>query len=214
MLGLGLPTVAELMERFLTWLGRYRSDRTQEERRRHLQRFCDAHGGLTATSVTASHLETFQDDLATLHALDYVKKHVTSVRAMFSRGAKLGWLPHNFRPFASVEPIRLPAKPLLEADLPTVEEVEALLRDSTTFRGLDDLLRVYYATGARTHELTAARVGDFPMRSMPSTSRVTCALRTSAAERGTVIGGSGRHDPSGSTNRFAVQTGMPRHTPS
>ena len=104
------------------WLGRHRSDRTQEEWQRHLRRFCDAYGGLRATSITASHLETFQDDLATLHALDYVKKHVTSVQAMFNRGAKLGWLPHDFRPFASVEPIRFPAKPLLETDLPTVEE--------------------------------------------------------------------------------------------
>src|SRR3954470_22198415 len=49
---------------------------------------------------------------------------------------------------------------------------------------------------------------------MPSTSRVTCSLRTSATERGKLIGGSGRHDPSGSTNRFAVQLGMPQHTPS
>src|SRR5208337_590545 len=45
------------------------------------------------------------------------------------------------------------------------------------------------------------------IRSMPSTSRVTCCLRTSATERGRLMGGSGRHDPSGSTNRFAVQFG-------
>lgn len=36
-----------------------------------------------------------------------------------------------------------------------------MLRHAGAFRGLDDLLRVYHATGARTHELTAARVGDF-----------------------------------------------------
>ena len=42
---------------------------------------------------------------------------------------------------------------------------------------------------------------------MPSTSRVTCSLRTSATVRGRLMGGSGRHDPSGSTNRFAVQIG-------
>src|SRR4029079_456708 len=45
------------------------------------------------------------------------------------------------------------------------------------------------------------------IRSMPSTSRVTCSLRTSATERGRLMGGSGRHDPSGSTNRYAVQIG-------
>jgi hypothetical protein len=42
------------------------------------------------------------------------------------------------------------------------------------------------------------------IRSMPSTFRVTCCLRTSATESGKFMGGSGRHDPSGSTNRFAV----------
>jgi integrase len=162
------PTVTELMERFLGWLGRNRSDRTQEERRRHLRRFCDACGGLRATSITASHLETFQDDLAALHALDYVKKHVTSVRAMFNRGTKSGWLPHDIRPFASLEPIRLPPEPLLESDLPTVGEVESLLRQAEAFRGRDDLLLVYHATGAKTHELTAARVGDF----QPQTRRL------------------------------------------
>ena len=40
-------------------------------------------------------------------------------------------------------------------------------------------------------------------------------LMTSATVRGTLMGGSGRHDPSGSTNRFAVQIGaassIPRH---
>jgi len=154
-------TVAESMERFLSWLWRHRSDRTQQERRRHLRRFRDAYGDLRAISITASHLEMFQDDLAARHALDYVKKHVTSVLAMFNKGAKLGWLPHDFRPFASVEPIRLPAKPLLETDLPTVEEVEALMRHARTFRGLDDLMHVYHATGARTHELTEVRIGAF-----------------------------------------------------
>ena len=154
-------TVKELMSKFLEWLGRHRSDRTQKERQRHLERFCRDYGGVRAISMTTSHQEAFQDGLAARHALDYVKKHTTSVRAMFNKGAKLGRLPHDFRPFASVEPIRLPAKPLLESELPTVEEVEKLLRQAGAFRGLDDLLRVYHATGASTHELTAARVGDF-----------------------------------------------------
>jgi hypothetical protein len=52
------------------------------------------------------------------------------------------------------------------------------------------------------------------MRSMPSTSRVMCWLRTSATDRGRLMGGSGRHDPSGSTNRLAVPgrcLSIPRH---
>ena len=180
-------TVTELMERFLTWLGRHRSDRTQEERRRHLHCFCHAYGDMKAVAITASHLERFQDDLAARHALDYVKKHITSVQAMFNRGSKLGWLPQDFRPFASVETIRLPAKPLLEAELPTVGEVQALLAhadadltpvgcgrgsrrrkpeeyrsgEANPWRGFGDLLQCFHATGARTSQLLAARVADF-----------------------------------------------------
>jgi hypothetical protein len=39
-------TVRELMTKFLAWLERYRSDRTQHERKRHLERFCRDYGGL------------------------------------------------------------------------------------------------------------------------------------------------------------------------
>jgi len=51
-------TVAELMERFLAWLGRHRSDRTS----RSGGGISDAYGGLRATSIAAWHLEMFQDD--------------------------------------------------------------------------------------------------------------------------------------------------------
>ena len=46
---------------------------------------------------------------------------------MFNRGLKAGWLPQRFKPFASVEGIRIDPKPLLETELPADTEVKALL---------------------------------------------------------------------------------------
>jgi hypothetical protein len=42
---------------------------------------------------------------------------------MFRWGVKHGHLPDGFRPFATVEPVRTPAKALLESDLPTPDEM-------------------------------------------------------------------------------------------
>ena len=78
---------------------------------------------------------------------------------MFNKGVSMGWLPQGFRPFASVEGIRLDPKPLLESDLPTDDEVKALLAHAKGDMG--DIIAVYHATGARTHELIEARVGDY-----------------------------------------------------
>src|SRR5512135_3882426 len=50
------------------------------------------------------------------------------------------------------------------------------------------------------------------MRSMPSTSRVTCWLRTSATDRGRVMAGSGRHDPSRVNQPPGGSRGMPHVT--
>jgi integrase len=88
-----------------------------------------------------------------------VKKHATTVRTMFSRGVKAGWLPHGFKPFASVDGIRLDPKPLLESDLPTGAEVKALLAYADAF--MRDMIVMYHHTGCRTHELIEAKVGDF-----------------------------------------------------
>jgi hypothetical protein len=85
-----------------------------------------------------------------------LKKHATTVRAMFNKGVRMGWLPQGFRPFATVETIRLDPKPLLESGLPTDDEVKTLLAHAKGDMG--DIIAVYHATGARTHELIEARV--------------------------------------------------------
>ena len=157
---LSTNTVAELRDRYLDWLRLHRSPALHRGAKRHLQRFCEACGGLHAVAIAGSHLEAFQDALRGAgHDPSYVKKHATTVRAMFNKGVSMGWLPQGFKPFASVEGIRLDPKPLLESDLPTDDEVKALLAHAKGDMG--DIIAVYHATGARTHELIEARVGDY-----------------------------------------------------
>lgn len=153
-------TVAELRDCYLEWLERHRSHALHREAKRHLQRFCKACEGLYANAIAGNHLESFQDALrAAGHDPLYVKKHAASVRTMFNRGIKAGWLPQGFKPFIGVEGIRLDPKPLLESDLPTDDEVKALLTHAKGDMG--DIITVYHATGARIHELIEVRVGDY-----------------------------------------------------
>lgn len=151
--------VGDLRDKYLAWLKRNRSDKNHRESKRHLDRFANAYGTLNADAITGEHLEAFQDTLAGVHAPLYVKKHSASVRTMFNRGVRMGWLSPSFRPFATVEAIRLDPRPLSESDLPTLGEVRTLFANAKS--EMADMLHVYYATGARTHELIDARVGDF-----------------------------------------------------
>ena len=109
-------------------------------------------------------MEAFTDALALEgHAPLYAKKHATTVRAMVARGVKAGWLPRGFKPFDGVEGIKVPPKALLETDLPTREELDALFQAAKP--AFAAMLTVYYHTGARTSELLEARVGDFQPQS-------------------------------------------------
>ncbi len=178
-------TVDDLAQRFLSWLKTNRSEKTHEERERHVRRFVDANGGVSADSIDGSSLESFTASLRS-YAPDYVHKHVVSIGAMFRWASRKG-LTTNGTPFVSVEPIRRPLKPLMEAELMTPAEASALLAfadadlstmgtgrgsrrrepneyrqgDANPWRGFGDLLRTFYATGARTSELLNARVSDF-----------------------------------------------------
>jgi integrase len=121
-------------------------------------------------------------------------------------------LPAGFRPFAQMERYRMPANELHEDELPTKKEVEALLKSADTdiasvyengrwrtrkpeerrsgeanpYRGFQDLLTVYYSTGARTSELAMASVRDF----LPSANQLVLgrhkrskSLREAASRR-------------------------------
>jgi integrase len=152
-------TVNDLVEKFLTWLEANRSSRTHLERKRHLERFTKSCGRCLATEVKASHLEELVEFLRKKYEPEYVRKHVVSVKAAFNHGRRKGLLPSGFSPFVGVDPIAVEPAALLESDLPTPTEVAALIDKS---RGLmTDIIRLYHATGARTHELLEARVGSY-----------------------------------------------------
>lgn len=153
-------TVGDLRGRYLDWIKRNRSRRLHDEAKRHLERWVDHVGDRNALTITGNDLEAFQESLShDGHAPLYVKKHITTVRACFNRGVKAGWIPPSFKPFAYVESIRLDPSPLLESDLPTAAEIATLFAHAKgAFR---DMLTLYHATGARTHELIEMRVGDY-----------------------------------------------------
>ena len=156
-------TVNELAERFLNWVLCHRGTKAHKERSRHLQRFRESFGDMLALELKGTHLEAFVVGLkAKRHALDYVQKHVISIGAMYRKRARKGWLPGGFQPFASVEPIRLLPKTLTESALLTDAEIKALLSaaEADSFGPMGDMIRLYHATGARTHELIAVRAGE------------------------------------------------------
>jgi integrase len=184
-------TVRVLLEEFSEWMGSQRSERTLEERQRHLRRWCERFGDLPCNAIGASNLESFINDLLHRYPSDYVAKHVTSVKAMFNTAVKKGWLPPGFAPFRSVEPVKLLPIALTEDELLTDAEVKALFdyadadlsaygtgrgarrRKPHEYRqghanpwlGFRELLCCYHATGARTSELLDASVTDFQPRS-------------------------------------------------
>lgn len=131
-------TVLELTDRFLAWLKDHRGDRTYDERKRHLNRFCNFRVGtqllaeLPAEKIQASDLLAFKKHLVEEYTLDpfTVDKHATSVKHAFNWGTKhpspVPYLPVTFRPFASVEKYKRPDEPLVEEDLLTPKEIEGL----------------------------------------------------------------------------------------
>ena len=153
-------TVSELRDKYLEWVKRNRSEQLYNESRRHLARFCRTFGRTPAVEIRGADLEKFTDGLLAKRMTPlYVRKHATSVRTLFSRGRKATWLPADCRPFANVEGVRVDKKPLLEANLPTADEVRRLFAAAEGV--MLDFLTLYFNTGARTHELAQATVGDF-----------------------------------------------------
>src|SRR5262249_26130549 len=102
-----------------------------------------------------------------------------------------GHLPDGFKPFLTVEKIKMAPRAVREEDLLTPREKNLLFRfadadlgkirdkggryrrrkpeeyrraDENPYRGFADMLQVYYHTGARTSELACAQVKDFQPR--------------------------------------------------
>jgi integrase len=200
-------STAELVDLFLDWVHGHRSDRTYDERKRHLQRFIDFTragrlvGDVPVLEMQAADLSAFLTDAKERYKLDAftTDKHATSIKAAFHWGTKhpspVTHLPPGFRPFASIEKYKRPPEPMLEDELPTLDEVELLLKwanadlasirdkervlgkrgrplrarrpdeyrpvGENPYSGFEDMLRVYWHTGARTGELAACTVSDF-----------------------------------------------------
>jgi integrase len=131
-------TVLELCDRFLIWVKDHRGDRTYDERKRHLNRFCNFRVGtqllaeLPAEKIQASDLTAFKAHLVEAYKVDpfTVDKHVTSIKHGFNWATKHpSPVPHlspTFRPFASIEKYKRPDEPLVEEDLLVEKECEAL----------------------------------------------------------------------------------------
>jgi integrase len=198
----GTITAAELFDSFLDAITEHRSHRTYNERKLHLDRFANFRrgavlvGDLSAVSIVAEDLKLFLDYAHSELKLDpfTVHKHAISIVAAFHWGAGVArlknpspCLPSGFRPFANLERYKVPANPLHEDELPTRDEVEAIMKwadtdianvfengryrsrrpkerrtgDDNPYCGFKDLLTVFYSTGARTAELARCNVKDF-----------------------------------------------------
>lgn len=133
-------TVAMLCDEYLEWLKNHRSERTYEERRRHLKLFCNHRVGsqrmaeLIATDVQDTDLQSFLTHVQQEHALDpfTVDKYATSVKAAYTWGRKhpapTSYLPNSYHPFSTIEKYKRPDDSLSEAELVGPDELEALLK--------------------------------------------------------------------------------------
>jgi integrase len=133
-------TAGELMDLFLDWIEKHRSDRTYSTRKTHCNRFGKFKvnsikiGDLPARKVRASDLEGWLAHLETEGHAPQTRRHAqTSIKHCWNwatkhcpDGSNTPYLPPTFRPFASVERVYVPPKALTESDLITDDEIKAL----------------------------------------------------------------------------------------
>jgi integrase len=177
-------TVCDLIDHYLTWVQKKRSQATYEMRQRHCQGFANYKPGASKTRLgRLPALQVRGDDLeGWLASLDadlpadgklepQTKLHAeTSVRACFRWGTRnpspTTYLPPDFRPFAAVERTEVPPKVLAEEDLMKVAERQALFAaaafDLNQFRrhGLAKTVAKNGAAGLRKYERTAGHLAD------------------------------------------------------
>lgn len=193
-----------LCDLHLDWLQKERSRDLYKQRQYLLSKWCDfevgtganraAIGDVAAIRVTAEDLLAWKDHLAGQQLSSTTIQHaLAAVKSCWYWGATHGHLPQDFKPFRTVEKIKIAPKAITEEDLLRTEERDALfqwadadlgrIRDKKTgkyrkrklseyrsgeqnpYAGFSDLLRCYYHTGARTSELADAFVKDLQVRS-------------------------------------------------
>ena len=133
-------TAGDLMDQFLDWIEKHRSDRTYSTRKTHCNRFGKFKvkgvkiGDLPARKVRASDLEAWVGQLEAKGHAPQTRRHAqTSIKHCWNwatkhcpEGSNTPYLPPTFRPFASVERVHVPPKALTEDDLITDAEIKAL----------------------------------------------------------------------------------------
>jgi len=196
--------VEVLCELHLDWLRDNRSEDLYKQRQYLLSKWCDfpvgqgrdraLAGDLAAVQVTADHLLAWKQALYSAGLQDVTVQHaLAAVKSCWYWGVRHKHLPADWKPFTTVEKIKLPAKAVQEEDLLTPKERDLLfqwadadlakIRDQESgkyrkrqlheyrrgeenpYAGFVDMLRCYYHTGARTSELADALVRDFQVRS-------------------------------------------------
>ena len=130
-------TAGELMDFFLDWIEKHRSQRTYSSRKTHCTRFGKFRvkgmkiGDLPARKLQGSDLEAWLEHLEVEGHSAQTRRHAqTSIKHCWNWATKYpSPTPHlspMFRPFSSVERIFVSPKTLTEADLITDEEIKAL----------------------------------------------------------------------------------------
>jgi integrase len=196
-------TVEVFCDLHLDWLQANRSQGLYKQRQYLLSKWCDfpvGHGRdrtlvgeRAAVQVTADHLLAWKQALYEEGLQDVTVQHaLAAVKSCWYWGVRYKHLPADWKPFTTVEKIKLPAKAVQEEDLVKPEERDLLfqgadadlgkIRDERSgkyrkrqpreyrqggqnpYAGFEDMLRCYYHTGARTSELADALVKDFQVR--------------------------------------------------
>jgi integrase len=197
-------TAEVLCDLHLDWVRDNRSEALYKQRQYLLSKWCDFPvgqgreralvGDLAAVQVTAEHLLTWKQALYGEGLQDATVQHaLAAVKSCWYWAVKHKHLAADWKPFTTVEKIKLPAKAVQEGDLLTQQERDLLfqgadadlgkIRDKQSgkyrkrlrheyrrteenpYVGFADMLRCYYHTGARTSELAGALVRDFQVRS-------------------------------------------------
>jgi integrase len=133
-------SAGDLMDLFLDWIEKHRSDRTSSTRKTHCNRFGkfkvkgEKIDDRPARKVRASDLEAWLSHLDEEGHAPQTRRHAqTSIKHCWNwatkhcpEGSNTPYLPPTFCPFASVESVYVPPKALTESDLITDEEIKAL----------------------------------------------------------------------------------------
>jgi integrase len=130
-------TVGELIDLFLDWLQKHRSERTYSTRRTYCSRFASFQIGgksiadFPANKVKSSDMDAWLEKMASKGFDPQTRQHAqTSVKHCWNWATRhpspVPYLSPTYRPFGSVERVYVPPKALTENDLITDAEVRTL----------------------------------------------------------------------------------------